>query len=703
MNVDDLMAVLRKWCDDRAAEGDHLVAAFDAPTQRRVVMAGLRTQSWDPKKLEGALRTKRELLPLVPEISRVLTEAARNGARRERDERPAGAASGETPADTHVAAGTAPPASSAATSPGETAWQLPRYAFAGGGPEAPRQVAVAATDAGLAYTWEPWERSGGAVYRVVTSEVELPYSPDEFSEVAVTEKSSVVDQEPPMSAIRYVTVWAYPRPASGSVVVEQPILLAVTEHVHQLEVERLALDGTTVVGRWRRPIGATRVVLARLPAHEAGRALATGGWRQYRILEDRDNLGGFTDADLVPGQTYRYVGVVEVQSGTQVYQSVPTVRSVSVPARLAPVRDLRVTEHHEGGRSTFDVRWTDPGGGVVEVYRTQDHPTSGLEEEVDLTHDMLEAIGLAPAAEVVHPVVEGRGPNGTDDGTRSINGVAWPEGPDWERAYFTPVTVIGERVRVGRTVVATRTTTIDDIRVVQRATRQIVTFSWPGEAAEVGLYVTALGAAVPEQTGPAARIDRDRYRDFGGFVLDRPLPPQGCTLHLVPVSYYRGEAVVGQATSVNHGWYVLLRYELRRKAVGRRCDITVHVVGGGELIRPPAFVLVHNPERLPLHRGDGSAVVVVPEGAPEGSAGSPVIRPARLGNPEGDPLGHANLGKAERRGYLRLFVDAGYNGHYNELVHWGLLDPSVRDLFGGQRHGWPADLSGALGRGGRRG
>ena len=59
---------------------------------------------------------------------------------------------------------------------------------------------VQRTDGALFYRWDdPGENE---VYRVVVSDTEEPYNPDDFDEVAVTEDLEAQDTQPPTSLDR---------------------------------------------------------------------------------------------------------------------------------------------------------------------------------------------------------------------------------------------------------------------------------------------------------------------------------------------------------------------------------------------------------------------------------------------------------------------------------------------------------------------
>ena len=93
-------------------------------------------------------------------------------------------------------------------------WIFPAYDYSREDldqPEEGGRVPVTVSDVGgsLRYTWPDAGQS--EVYRVVISDLEDPYSPDDFDEAAVTEGLNALDEAPWTTAVRFVTVWGYER------------------------------------------------------------------------------------------------------------------------------------------------------------------------------------------------------------------------------------------------------------------------------------------------------------------------------------------------------------------------------------------------------------------------------------------------------------------------------------------------------------
>ena len=117
------------------------------------------------------------------------------------------------------------------------------------GPHVP--VNVDRFDIGLRYSWP--DPGDNELYRVVVSDLEDPYSPDEFEEIAVTEGTEAWDSAPATTAVRFVTVWAYERSSGGSL--GQCRRVASRVIVHDLSDWALEFDpeSRSVIGSWTPP------------------------------------------------------------------------------------------------------------------------------------------------------------------------------------------------------------------------------------------------------------------------------------------------------------------------------------------------------------------------------------------------------------------------------------------------------------------
>jgi hypothetical protein len=527
-----------------------------------------------------------------------------------------------------------------------------------------------------------WDAAPGAwvVYRVVTSDRVVPFSPDPLDEadeidcLPPTSVTRVVDERPFTAALRHVTVWCHSGPDRSGALRSAPSLHAATSVVAPVVDVRISEDEGRVLGRWTALPGTSAVQVERVRIDRPG-PNARGGGRNSVPAD----LDGFTDDGVEPGGRYRYLVRAAVRDGDQHEElSQAQVHAVTVTAALDPVTDLDWRGRPGGG--LVDLAWKAPRLGRVEVYRTQSPPTMGARGEL-LDDATLPSAGLPAAA-----VLDNR--RATADGRTTMPGVSWPAG--WTKVYLTPVTTGGGVSRIGTTVVATRTDPPQDPRLVERTDHQLLTFEWPQGAAAVEVYQGVRGEASDHVTGgePVATVTEEDYRGQGGLQFAPPLEPLGCSLHLVAVSWSRSRAVRSAPVSVDYPGLLRIRYQLvpkrGRGQTGRRGTpaVTVQVWADSDVV-PPPLALVHHPTRMPLAVDDPGSVAlgVVEEG---GSHTGWRIQAPRLGPATGTEWS-ADLPASG--GWLRLFVDL-YPAAWElidrgELTPIAVLDPPAPTMWSG--------------------
>jgi hypothetical protein len=251
------------------------------------------------------------------------------------------------------------------------------------------------------------------------------------------------------------------------------------------------------------------------------------------------------------------------------------------------------------------------------------------------------------------------------DGRSTMQGVPWPA--DQPRVHFTVVSVQDGRVRVGRTATLSRTSAVQDVRLVERVDWQLLTFDWPHGAAMVQVHLTASGeelGELPER--PVAQLDAAAYKAQGGLRLQGLLPSRGCDLLLVPVSFYEGRKVHGTPARVIYPGLLQLRYRLlgdagafKGSVLKRLGRLTLEVRSDQQVRQSPPLVLVHNPDRLPLDLHDGEPLLRV--SGPLAKDDWVVLKDFQL--------------ERDRKGWLRLFVDWDRPG-----PGVAVLDPPVSTL-----------------------
>jgi hypothetical protein len=525
-------------------------------------------------------------------------------------------------------------------------------------------------DSGFVLTWDGFPSVHPVVlYRVVSSDQNIPWNPDTADLVVSTVKTSATDSRPFESAVRYVQVWANSGMSVAEAKLSQAVLHAQAAFIAPPRNVDIREDEGRVIGQWETWPGTTRVMVFRVPIE---RAAHESGAPQHNILSDHDNLGGFVDTGATRGSRYLYQAVAEAPVEGVGQRSFPLVRPVLVSDVIEQVVDLAVIRHGED-EPQFDLNWSTPPGGQVVIYRSEQPPRPGADLK-PLPESALAQADLRDADRLAHPISRA-------DGKASMKDVPWPRA--WTRAYFTPVTLLNGQAFVGISIASVHTEKIKRAKIVERVNKQVLTFQWPDGAASVFVYegVSGQPAEIATQNAQAHEITKEQYVQRGGLTFPRRLPSKGCDIHLVPITFLAGERVMGAPTTISYGRLFRLRYEIKqqRNVVGAITGVSVGVRSEEEMGKPPPFVLVYNPDRLPLSKADGRVLTVAPE-AVEGSPISKRLTFSHLGASAGETWKTpADAWKSEvgkPRGFIRLFVDLPPDG--NIMV--ALIDPAPTAL-----------------------
>lgn len=455
-------------------------------------------------------------------------------------------------------------------------------------------------------SWPDYQANGGVVlYRVVSAEDRAPRSSENADLVAATPLSAASDDRPLTGPVRYYQVWVITGTSRADALSTRPVLYASGVLVGPPADVSIREDSGLVIGKWTSPPTTRAVHVYRIPLEEAdGPAIDES---RYRILADGEHRTGFVDSGAARGMRYRYRVrcAVDVDGGVQL--SEPVDADVEVSAVLEAVTDISVDTAFDG--ESFDVSWAAPGAEVA-IYLSQTGPSAGS-VSTELPENALEQVGLAPDLRLRQPVANQAQPDGSS--RTLMTGVPWPQG--WSRAYVTPVTILAGRAVLGRTVSAVHTGTIRDVELVEYCNKQVLTFEWPAGAA--GVVVTLAPKGHDPRAGLTGRsfeISLEDYEKYGGMHLTGALPVGGCSLHLAPVAFSGGRRVTGPVASIEYAGMLRLQYAVRigRDPGGFPTTATVAVRSEYELPGSPAFVLVNNPQRMPLSVHDGNPVDVAP-------------------------------------------------------------------------------------------
>ncbi|NDR53415.1 hypothetical protein [Actinomyces sp. 565] len=561
---------------------------------------------------------------------------------------------------------------------------------------------------GLRYTWpDPGE---GETYRVVVSDTAMPYSPDDFQEVAVTTGTTARDDSPATTAVRFVTVWGYEAGAEAGVL-GQPRRVASGVVIHDLADWTVEFDAEAraVVGTWvppKAPPGASLTVLtARLPQDEPpGPHLRSSSWMSFALP---NNGQGFQDAQIVGGVPYTYVAAVEVVVEGQTYTSRPIPRRIVPEITVEAIEDLQAVQvpDADGTGLTLSLTWTQHPLAKTEIYRTRE-PVSAQASALEVIPlSQLATAGLPEEARLNTRLAAISDSDAPTHKRYQLDLVRWPEGDQWDALYLTPVTLHSDgQATIGKPIVCKRAGKIHNAVLTRRLTWDLVTFTWPGDAASVQIRFTAPGEAFDPAAAPLLDVSHDDYRAAGGCVLSEGmLPASGGTIHLNSLTYLSGQQITSLPVTVEVPSQWVYKYSLHWPGEGRIASGLLRraaVAFGQTLVelqiapvhgvraQPDAVgvVLVHNTDHLPLNPADGTKVKFFLERPTKDGgqqAHSSVLIP-----PDGSIMSLWFDHATRQPGYFRLLVDspaaasvrADEEASPRSLEHYALIDPELANL-----------------------
>lgn len=528
----------------------------------------------------------------------------------------------------------------------------------------PGPVIIKATADGLRLAFEPFLPDDGkmVIYRVVSGDDSEPFKPEAGDLVAATTALQVHDNRYLSCAVRNFQVWCHVGIDHEDARHNQPFLHAVGEEVSPVDEFVVSEDEGRVIGRWATFPGTRAVRVFRIPLE--GSAPVRDDPRN-QISADKPNLTGFVDTEATRGMRYLYRALAEVTVGSSVRLSRPRQQEVLVSVDLVGVEDLEVTISEDNSR--FDLIWTTPEAGQVRVYRLSTPPPPGLDGS-EMPEAALQVQGFTDETLIKDPVVP------ADASHSRIAGVPWPA--SWERAYLTPVTVLGGKARIGATRIKTRPLPpVTDAAIIERFDTEIVTFGWPTGAAAMLVFVGSMTLSpedICERSQPLAEVSAAEYRRDGGLILPQPLVPKGCTVCLVPVAYSRGEQVRGEITALGYPGLHRLRYDLVPQQIPSRYIMEIKIETKLDIESPVGFVMRNRLDRFPLSPDDGELVYFLP---PEG--GEPLPNWVLSHLPRGEHLTGCRVDWTDRRGFFRLFISSQADPN----KRYALADTSLHRLW----------------------
>lgn len=439
----------------------------------------------------------------------------------------------------------------------------------------------------------------GAVtlYRVISEEEEIDLDPSEGELRTVTSRDSWVDSDPMTTAVRVYQIWMNVGETEASALHSQPYLVGHAVYVQPIDSMDLTFDGSSIRGQWElvKKTDSVQIQLAMADERNLKR-------RRNRICEGQPNLQGFRWKPEARGLAYQVMArrIAEV-SGRKLHSSWSKVYTVDVGAELS---NIDVSVHEVAGEeNVFEANWKAPSSGQVRIYRSKTPPADGIEER-DVEVKQLEGFGLA----------EKDWENDLNSDENSCR-VEWPD--DWYDLFITPVSVVGDKARVGRTQSRVRVGIPTYASIHEHVTSQLITFGWPEKAHEVAAFFLHPGKAAnfdPKAPTNEASIfvDEEDYKNSGGM---RTQLGGSIDVVLVASRVYEGKRIWGHPVVLH---YVGITGYVYKILADQNGQLGIAIKRSSSDFESRTFTLRYRPDRLPLEPGDGKEVKLklVDENAP---------------------------------------------------------------------------------------
>ena len=429
------------------------------------------------------------------------------------------------------------------------------------------------------------------IFRVVSDEEVFDRDPAEGILRSATPGTFFGDPDPLSFSYRYYQVWLNEGTNEIDALRSQPKLVGEDFYVRPVEHIELNFDGSEVSGKWEEFKHTDRVSVYIAPEEEKRRLTR----RAHEVSQTSRNVNGFRWTPPQRGLTYAVQAVREVSVGGAVKKSAHSdIFTIDITAEVVEVHaDVQLDQTI--GNGLFSVRWELPNSGEVRIYRTRDLPAEGLSDKVVET-DQLEGFGL-PLASWVNDIAE----------AKDAAEFAWPD--EWYSIAITPVSVVGNKARVGRSSSFVRVGSIPAARIEERVIAQLITFGWPEQAHEVAAFLAEPGEGSfvdPRRADakPMTTIDEQEYRSEGGMRVHM----RGARdVVLIPSRMHAGLREWGEPTIIAYRGLRHFRYML---TAGPENGLYLFVNAENEDTKHRRFTLRYHPERLPLEPNDGEPVRV---------------------------------------------------------------------------------------------
>ena len=481
------------------------------------------------------------------------------------------------------------------------------------------------------------------LYRVLVADHEVEAAPGAARELIITHGTAFRDENPATSGFRHYMVWAYTWDGSiEGLLSAQALFIGEDVAIFPPRNFKLAESGGIVTGSWDSLPGhkGVRVYYAR--RGYAGRLETSGNQLNSGIEQS-----GFTHRVENRGLTYDFCLTPEIEFRGQTLTGARTpIQQKLVSADIQQVELTSAELVPSENEDNIMLAWTAPPTGFVRIFLTNSEPNPELSIQA-IDKDYLEDDDALGSAECQHF------DNRSAPGEPVMTSRNWPA--DWHHVYITPVNIVEERAFVGESAVLQKVDELEDTRLIERVSNQLITFDWPGGADFVDV----------QTQDETRRLEYSEYRRQGGIRLK--LSNSGEKVSLTPKAIYDGlEEAAAAPAVIDYPGLQTYSYDLDYSGDSPR--LRVWSIGHPDA-RAPHFRLVYRPDRLPLSFTDGDQVFCMSVQSPSAQypQGTPDIHQTVLPNEHGQSgvndssvSGHAEWwvdARGREGGYLRLFID----------------------------------------------
>lgn len=488
---------------------------------------------------------------------------------------------------------------------------------------------------GLLLSWPPYEAPEAQVvfFRVAGDAKGQPPNSNGAALVTSARECSWHDLDGTEDApFRFVQVWSHRGESTQEAMSSEPVLHAAATVVPPPSQATLTPGDRRVTGSWNQRAG--------MAVQVSWRRGSSGNSPYQPLASSCVAESGFTHSPAPSGQRleYKITALAEVpENGVRhPVESLPLTRFVDLEARVAAVSDLAGTPAEN---DTFDLHWTGPPEGTVEIYWSSEEPT-GIARLESVPQDQLtteDSGGLRLDQRLAPPV--------SDVGSQtSMLNVPWPAAAAGaSRLYLIPVVKVGNLYSPGRPwVMVRKPPRVEHLRLLDRVDTKLLIFAWPSGAEFVEVYKQAQNEVFAAESGNRLHGVNDfteqDYIKRGGLVLGSGqlgIHPQ--KLQVVSAVRHSGMVYRSDPASVQYRGMHTIEYQLceapalqsqvdrrppkrRRRRKGdvdapdtgsRTSSIQVQIRSNVVWRKELRFQLVHHADRFPLVANTDQGCTVV--------------------------------------------------------------------------------------------